>query len=202
MSDEAQDEKPRQLTRRQRKFISLYMSGFSGADAIRQCGYKGKHAKQVAYLMLQHNLVKAEIAERRANEDASLIIHREVVERRLAAIITGTVAELHDAQGDLIPVRALTADAAASIGGIEVEMVDSGRRTPAGADESKAAAEAEVLIGRSTVRKVKMLDPIRAAEVLARIKGWNKDRVDLNVNAPAPIITIVPYDDTDDPVPG
>lgn len=190
---ETADEDLPKLTRRKRRFADEYVTGVTGAEAIRRIGYKGTpvQAGRKAYEWLRHPAVKDYIAKRRTNLEDATGIRQERVLRRLNSIVEGTVQDLEDAEGNKIPIHKLSPEVAASIQEVEYS-------------EYEHTDDKGVKSKRALVKKVKQHSPTQAAEQIARQLGWNKDSMELKgkLNAPAPIIQLVPYNDPDpDPVP-
>lgn len=188
----ADDQQPK-LTRRERIFCDLYLTGLTGAAAIRTMeehkAKKSASPAQAAYLFLRRPAVKTYLAERRKSQDETFGIRKERVLRRLnLASGEGNIKNLYDENGKLIDISVLPEDVAAMISSIEVEDVFEGQ------------GEARTFVGQ--LRKVKLIDPNKAAEVLARCMGWNRDKLEIDSDAPPPVIQLVAYPDDDDaPVP-
>lgn len=181
-------EKPKKLTRRQKRWADLHLTGLSGAECLRRMGDEGT-AQQLAdrayrIKILRH--VKAYIDERLKDEEDAFQINKASVMRRLylAASLEVSVADLVDEGGTPIPLKQLPAEIAALIVRMEVE------------DMFEGLGDARVKTG---VRyKYWLQDGKGSAEVLARCRGWFKDKLDVNTNAPPPVITIMAYEDDDD----
>lgn len=190
MTDETteQAEQAPKLTRREKRFCDLYLTtGLSGAECVRRIGYKGPVAKQVAWRFKQRPAVKRYLMEQRRSAEQDFGIRKEVVLRSLYNAAKGNVKSLYDpATGAPIPIHQLPDDVAAMIEGVEVEELYEG----VGNDRK--------WVGRTV--KIKKATRDRSAEVLARVMGWNRDKLELEglANAPAPVINVAVYEDADE----
>jgi phage terminase small subunit len=174
------------ITRRKQRFADEYLTGVTGAEAVRRTGYKGDcaNAARIAYKWLRDAGVKAYIAQRRLDLEESTGIRQERVLRRLNCIVESTVQDLKDENGNEIPIHKLSQEVAASVQEIEYQEVED------------KDADGKIT-KRMVVRKVKQHSPTQAAEQIARQLGWNKDSLELKgkLNTPPPVIHLVPYDD-------
>ena len=189
------EDKPRRLNRRQKRFADLYLTGLKGAECLRRMGegkVPGKEDRTPqqladrAYNLLKLPQVQTYMAERRKCEEEAYGIRKEAVMRRLylASSTESSVADFVDKNGRAIPLKDLPPEIASLIVKLEVEEVFEG------------VGENRKHVG--TNYKYWLQDGKGSAEVLARCMGWNKDKLDVSTNAPAPVITIMAYEDADD----
>lgn len=173
-------EKPRKLTRRQQRFADEYLTGVSGAEAQRRIGRKGTAQEQAdaAYRMLKLPQVKAYIEERRKNLSEATGVRAEQIVRELSLIGFGSLKDLFHEDGRLKQMQEITADQAAMLASVEVEKLYSD--------------------ALGTVTKIRAWNKKEALELAAKILGFLREKVDIDLNAPPPIINIMPYDDADE----
>lgn len=187
MSESKPETELPKLNRRQQRFVQLYMEGIKGAECLRRMGFTGtpQQLAHRAFEMVNNPKIKAYMAARRKQEEEDYGIRREVVLRALYLAATSNVKDLYDENGQLIGIQNLTEEAAAIIAGIEVETIHAGR------------GEERQDIGILT--KVKIKDSARNSEVLARMMGWNKDKLQIDhSNTAPPVIQVMPYPDADE----
>lgn len=189
MTDETtEQEAPKKLTRRELRLCELYLTGLKGAECLRLMRSKGtpQQLADRAYKMLRQPHVKAYLAERRRSDEEEFGLRKEAILRRLNNVATISVKALYDEAGQLIPVHQLPDDVADIISGIDLEELYSGR-----------GSEREPI---GVLKKIRTIDPNKAGEVVSRMMGWNKDKLDVNGNLSAlpPVIRIAAYDDNDE----
>ncbi|HEY0684753.1 MAG TPA: terminase small subunit [Steroidobacter sp.] len=185
-SDEATPALPK-LTRRRQRFADEYLTGVSGAEAMRRIGSKGEPQQLAhrAYRMLQRAEVRAYLTERRKNLSEATQIRAEQIARELSLIAFGNLKSLFNEKGELVRIDQLPDDVAAFVSSIEVEANFEGR------------GEARTRVG--DVLKIKAWNKVEALEKLAKLLGLLKEKVELDLlNAPPPVISITPYPDADD----
>lgn len=181
-----QAEKPRKLTRRKQRFADEYLTGCTGAEALRRIGHKGEPIQlaRAAYKWVHDPAVAEYLNERRKDLSASTGIRPEQIARELALVGFANLKSFFNADGSLIPITALSDDQAAALAAMEIEAQFEGR------------GEARVKVG--DVLKVKTWNKVEALEKLAKLLGFMKDKLDIDLNAPPPVIQVVPYEDADD----
>lgn len=192
MNDETPTDKPK-ITRQQRIFCDLYLTGLSGSACVRQMQTRSSKPSErpdlVACRWLKRPAVQEYLKEQRNSQEQQFGIRKERVLRRLYHAAEGNPQALIDKSGAPIDINSLTEEAAAMIAGIDVEDIYEGH--------------GENRIYKGQLRKVKLVDSNRAAEVLGRMMGWNRDKLEIEDNSPPPIIHLMPYPDepADDTVP-
>lgn len=184
-------ERPKKLNRRQKRFADFYLMGLKGkgAECLRRMGENGTNEQLAdrAYRLVNMPQVKAYMAERRKNEEEAYDINKGSVLRRLylASSLEASVADLVDENGKAIPPKNLAPEIAALIVKMEVEEMYEG------------FSEDRKHVG--TNYKYWMQEGNRAAEVLGRFLGWNKDKLDLGgVGTAPPVINISVYPDDEE----
>jgi phage terminase small subunit len=186
MTDEAEKPKLPKLNRRELRLCELYLTGLKGVQCLRAMGDKREphRVTDAAYKMLNRPHVKAYLAERRRDLSEATGVRAEQIVRELAHLGFGNLKSLYNETGNLIAINELPDEASAMLSGIDVEELFEGR----GEDREH--------IGH--LRKVRIHNKVDALEKLAKILGFLKEKVEIDLNAPAPVITIMPYEDADE----
>lgn len=149
---------------RREKFIDEYFrNGYNAQAAARAVGY-------ASVAKSSHNLMKSEIVQR-----AIALKHKEMQLRNgitidriiieLSKIAFFDISKIYDENGRLRPIHLIEADARAAIAGVESEDLFG----PDG-------------IAFGILRKVKIVDRVRAMELLAKLLGFSER---LTVDVPA-----------------
>lgn len=187
MSDDTAADGPK-ITRRERIFADLYLTGLSGADAVREMSKKSKkppkQPKMAAWRYLQRPAVKAYIEERRKDLSDATGVRAEMIVRELSLVGFANLQKLFDANGRLKQMHEIAKDEAAMLASVEVEQLFEGK----GEDREHVG----------TVTKVRTWNKVEALEKVAKILGFLREKIDIDLNAPAPVINILPYDDADE----
>lgn len=111
---------------RREMFVRAYISnGHNAAQAWIAAGGSKASARQNAYEVLQEPGVKERIARltAKALEVADITAQRTMIE--LGRVAFSDLRDCFDADGKLLPVHELSADAAAAIAGFEVEITET-----------------------------------------------------------------------------
>jgi phage terminase small subunit len=186
MTEETTEPQLPKLKRRHKRLADLWLMGWKGSEAAAQIGYTGTRGNQVAYLILRRPEVKAYIKQRREDEEDAYQVNKGSVVRRLylaASLETSMKDCLRN--GVTIHPDELPREVAALITRFEVEEMWEG------------VGENRKLLGLRY--KYWLQDSTRSAEVLSRVMGWNKDKLEVdNSKAPTPVINIMAYDDSDE----
>jgi phage terminase small subunit len=99
----------RKLTERQRRFIELYIGECAGnGKAAAICaGYSVKAAKEIAYELLQNDIVRDALEVQRARAASRLGLSADDFKRKLEAIATATITDFVrvDRRGHFVPIR-------------------------------------------------------------------------------------------------
>lgn len=184
-NDESTSELPR-LTRRQQRFADEYLTGVTGAEAMRRIGSKAEPARLAdrAYRMLRHPQVQAYLKQKRMDLEASTQIRQERVLRRLNVITEAHIGQFYDEHGNFRPIHQLPEELAGAI-----ESVDYEQRVVKDANNQDKVV--------STIKSIKLHSPIRASDSMGRQLGWNKDVLELKaqLTVPPPTVLIAPYED-------
>lgn len=153
---------------RRRDFARHYASSGNGAKAARLAGFAPAHAARTAVRLLEEPEVRLMVEEARAERAAKLEVTEERIIQTIAAIANGDVREVvkWDVSGVAIvhDSDSLTDDEAMMVAGIVVK-----ERT----DQA----------GNTTVTtEVKLQDRLRAVDMLARIKGMYRDKLEIDAS--------------------
>lgn len=152
------------LTPKQERFVAEYLIDLNGKQAAIRAGYKPSRAEGTASELLALGKVSEAVAAGRTAQLAKLGVSAERVKQRLALIGFQDIRQLFDEQGNLRPIHTLSDEAAAFVAGLEIIK--------------KNAAAGDGII--DTVHKVKVVDPIKALEMLAKHFGLLTDKVDVS----------------------
>jgi len=179
----------KKLNRREQRLADLVLTGLKGAQALRQMNAKSQIPRtpqqlaDSAYRMLALPHVKAYMAERRKDLSDATGVTAEQIVREVSLVGFGNLKSLYNEKGELTAIDQLPEDVSAMLAGIEVEELFEGR------------GEEREHVGR--LRKVRAWPKVEALEKLAKMLGFLKDKVEIDLNAPPPIINILPYEDAD-----
>lgn len=178
------------LTRRVKRAAEEHFLGASKAEAYRRAfaikdGWDAQRIADNAYRVFKRPEVKAYLAQLAKDAEEQYEIRKHLVLAKLTASATANAQDLYDDKGQLIPIHQLPREVAATINSIEVE------------DMYEGVGDKRKFVG--VLRKVKQVDSNRAAEVLGKMQGWIKEKMELDLkNAAAPVINIAVYDDDDE----
>jgi phage terminase small subunit len=150
------------VTPKQARFVAEYLKDLNGKQAAIRTGYSPKTAEIQASRLLSNPKVAAAVSAQTAKQLGKLNITAEMVKERLALIAFQDIRKLHDEHGNLKPIHLLPDDAAAFVAGLEVIK--------------KNAAAGDGVI--DTVHKIKVVDPVKALEMLAKHFGLLIERVE------------------------
>lgn len=157
------------LTEKQAKFVAEFLIDLNATQAAIRAGYSRKTADVQGPRLLAHvgvrdaiQAAQAKQLEKVAAEVGEIEITAESVKRRLALIAFQDIRKLHDAEGNLLPIHQLPDAVAPMVCGLEVIK--------------KNAAAGDGVI--DTVHKVKIADPLRALEMLAKHTGVLTEKVE------------------------
>jgi len=153
------------LPRRLKRFVDHYVIGGTAAAALRESGYKGRHANTVAAKWLKRPNLVAAIEEANARAVADIGVRQTTVLKQFAAIATSDPRKLEDADGNTIPLHKLDAETAAAISQVEIEEVSKDGFT-----------------GKRY--KYKFWDKVKAGDRLGQfVKLWDAKSTTVNVDA-------------------
>jgi phage terminase small subunit len=153
---------PRGLTPRQARFVAEYLVDLNATQAAIRAGYSAKTAQEQSSRLLSNAMVAAAVAEKQSAQLARVDLTAEMVKERLRLIGFQDVRKLFDEAGNLLPLHKLSDDAAVMVAGLEVIK--------------KNAQAGDGII--DTVHKVKVVDPIKALEMLAKHYGLLTEKVE------------------------
>lgn len=146
----------KKLDPRQQRFVTEYLVDLCGGQAAIRAGYSGKTAVSQACRLLTNVNIQDAIQTARKRVEDKLEVNRYKVLERLYAITQATIDQVveHGANG-VFPkdFKSIPGPAKAAI------------------SEMTFSCDKE---GNSTVR-LKMHNPISAAQTLANMQGWNMD---------------------------
>ena len=153
------------MTEKQRRFVSEYLINLNATQAAIRAGYSEKCAAEQGYDNLRKPQIAAAIAEGQAKrfEKAELSADRVLEEMRRIALADPLA--YWDEDGDLKPIKELTAEQAAALAGFEVVI----KNAKAGDNQT------------DTVHKIKFWDKVRMLEQLGKHFGLIVEKVDVNV---------------------
>jgi phage terminase small subunit len=112
------------LKRRQKRFVEQYVIGCSGAEAMRQCGYKGLHPNAKAGKWLSRPEIRAAIQERTEFylQDTAARSHKTI--GQVVAIAYADPRKVVDPEtGKAVPLEKMDPATAAAISSVEVENI-------------------------------------------------------------------------------
>lgn len=143
------------MTPRQAMFVAEYLVDLNGTRAAIAVGVPQTSAAVTASRWLKNNKIAAAIAERQARRVIKLEEYAELIDRQLATASVLDVGRLYDEQGQLIPIHLLPEDVRRAINSVE--------------DETQ---------GLKRVQRVKIIDKLRAMELLGKRAGLFTERVE------------------------
>lgn len=150
------------LNPKQQRFVAEYLVNLNATQAAIRAGYSAKTAKAQGSRLLTHVDVAAAVAAGTGKQLAKAELTADMVKDRLRMLAFQDVRKLFDAQGNLKPLHELDDDAAAMVAGLEVVK------------KNVAAGDGVV----DTVHKVKVVDPVKALEMLAKHYGLLAEKVE------------------------
>ena len=151
----------RDLTPKQKRFITEYLIDLNATQACIRAGYSERNAGKIGPELLGKTRIAAAIGEKTAKQlnSRELSAARILEEMRRCALVD--IRTLFDAQGNLKPIHTLTEEEAAAIGGFEVIK--------------KNAEAGDGVI--DTIHKVKVLDKTKSLEMLGKYFGLLMEHV-------------------------
>lgn len=154
------------LTDQQARLVREYLKDFNQRRAGLRAGYARKAiASNMSHLFKKPHVAAAVEAARvklALKDDLTL----EMLRDRLRLIAFQDIRTLYDEDGNLLPIDALSDEAAAMVAGIEVIK--------------KNAEAGDGII--DTIHKVKLVDQLKAQEMLGKHLGLLVDKLQLDVN--------------------
>jgi len=150
------------LTPKQQRFVAEYLVDLNATQAAIRAGYSPKTANEQGARLLAKASVTEAVQAGTAKQLQKLELTAEMVKARLATLAFQDVRKLFDEQGNLKPLHTLDDQAAAMVAGLEVVK------------KNVAAGDGVV----DTVHKVKIVDPVKPLEMLAKHFGVLIERVE------------------------
>jgi phage terminase small subunit len=150
------------VTPKQERFVAEYLIDGNGTRAYIAAGYSKNGAAQSAERLLRNAEIAAAIAVKTSQQLEKVGITAERVKERLATIAFADIRDLHDTDGNLKPLSALTKEQAAVIAQFEVIK--------------KNAAAGDGVV--DTVHKVRLADQMKALEMLGKHFGLFVEKVE------------------------
>lgn len=154
------------LTPKQQRFVAAYLVNLNATEAAIEAGYSRKTAQEQGSRLLSNVMVASEVAKGTAKQLEKVGLTAEMVKERLRLIGFQDIRQLFDADGNLKPIHTLSDEAAVMVAGVEVIK--------------KNAAAGDGVI--DTVHKVKVVDPIKSLEMLAKHFGILTEKVEHSGN--------------------
>lgn len=155
------------LNPKQRRFVAEYLIDLNATQAAIRAGYSSHTAASQGERLLRHAEIEQAVKNGKARQlDRAELSALRVLEelRRLAFF---DIAQIFDANGDLLPIHEIPEEARAAIAGIEVVR--------ANLNPSDGKRDDDFL------HKVKLTSKDRALEILARHFGLLIERVEVTV---------------------
>lgn len=173
------------VTPKQQAFIDHYLIDLNATQAAIRAGYSPKTAGQQAFDLLKKPEIQRAIETARAETAQKLEITRERVLEEYAKLAFLDPRKFYNPDGTLKLVPDMDEDAAAALMGFEVDEIKMGDDAPS--------------IG--ITKKIKWHDKKAALDSIARMMGWNQDKLKLQGDEENPIqvaarVVIVPQKET------
>ncbi len=153
---------PRQLTRRQQRFVEEYLIDLNATQAAIRAGYSAKRASEIGHQLLQKTTVAAAVDKALAIRSRRTGINQERILLELARIALVNASDVINMDEATVDDGAAREDTAA-IASVRVKVIPTKG-------------------GNITEREVKLHDKLKALELLGKHLGMFKDRVDVSVD--------------------
>lgn len=149
------------LNDKQARFVAEYLVDLNATQAAIRAGYSRKTASSQGERLLRNAEIAKAVAVSTSRQLARIELTADMVKERLRLIGFQDIRQLFDELGNLRPVHGLSDEAAVMVAGVEVIK--------------KNAAAGDGII--DTVHKVKVVDPVKALEMLAKHFGLLEEKV-------------------------
>lgn len=159
------------LNQKQERFVAEYLIDLNATQAAIRAGYSPKTAGSQGFDLLKKPEIQAAIDAARQKTADKLEISRERVLAEYAKLAFVDPRRFYNEDGSLKPVTELDDDTAAALCGIEVDEINAAPGSPP--------------LGYS--KKVKWHDKRAALDSIARMMGWNQDKLKLQGDPEAPV---------------
>lgn len=166
----------RSLTPKQQRFVDEYLVDLNGTQAAIRAGYSQKTAGQIAEKLLKKAEIREAVTAARQKTANKLEITREKVLEEYAKLAFSDPRALFREDGTLKHPTELDDNAAAALAQFEV------------LEEFDGHGEGRTQIGFT--KRVKWSDKRAALDSIARMMGWNEDKLKLQGDKDAPIQTV------------
>lgn len=178
-------DKSKRLSPKQERFVAEYLIDLNATQAAIRAGYSHKTAGSQAFDLLKKPEIQAAIDAARKRTADKLEITRERILAEYAKLAFVDPRRFYNEDGSLKAVTDLDDDTAAALSGIEIDEINAAPGSPP--------------LGYS--KKVKWHDKRAALDSIARLMGWNQDKLKLQGDAEQPIqvstkVVIVPQKQT------
>ena len=150
------------LTPKQAKFVAEFLVDLNATQAAIRAGYSASRAEVTGCELLKSSNVSEAVRLAQAKQLQRIELTAEMVKERLRLLAFQDVRKLYDERGNLLPIHSLSDEAAVMVGGLEVIK--------------KNAEAGDGII--DTVHKVKVIDPVKPLEMLAKHFGLLVDKVE------------------------
>lgn len=165
------------LSPRMERFVDEYMVDFNGTQAAIRAGYAKSGAKvQASRLLTNANVIKA-IQERRDRAASKFELTRERMIEEYCKLAFSDPRKFFNEDGTLKRVPELDDQTAAALAHFEVM------------EEFEGHGEDRMQIGFTT--KIKWVDKKGALDSIARVMGWNQDKMKLQGDAENPLTLLL-----------
>jgi phage terminase small subunit len=169
-------ERTERLTAKQKAFVRHYLESHEITESAKKAGYADKHSNTIGNRLMHKSRIIELIRQEEEKAIQAAGINRKDALLRLAKMVYFDPRNLYREDGSVKDPSEWDDATAAVIAGIEVMEVFGGK------------GKEKTIIGQT--KKVKVIDPLRALEVLMKHLGLLKDS-DKDGNPMAPGTTIV-----------
>ncbi|MFP3638122.1 terminase small subunit [Paraburkholderia sp. SIMBA_054] len=163
----ASTKSPKGLSGKQQRFVDEYLIDLNATQAALRAGYSAKTASAIGAENLRKPQIAAAIAAARAKTANKLEITRERLLAEYARLAFSDPRKFFNADGSLKGVTELDDDTASALAGFEVSVQHT----------SEVDDEGNVVPAPTLTSKVKWADKKAALDSIARVMGWNQDKV-------------------------
>lgn len=169
------------LSPRQERFVDEYMVDSNGTQAAIRAGYAKSGADVQAFRLLRNASIIKAIQARRDRIANKFELTRERLIQEYCKLAFSDPRKFFREDGTLKTIPELDDDTAAALAHFEVtqqqtvDFDESGEETPA----------------PTTTSKVKWVDKRAALDSIARVMGWNQDKVKLQGDAENPLTLLL-----------
>lgn len=165
------------LSPRQERFVDEYMVDFNGTQAAIRAGYAKSGADVQAVRLLGNASVIKAIQARRDRISNKFELTRERLIQEYCKLAFSDPRKFFREDGTLKPIPELDDDTAAALAHFEVM------------EEFDGQGEERMQVGYTS--KVKWTDKRAALDSIARVMGWNQDKVKLQGDAENPLTMLL-----------